>query len=217
MFSFFATKHPIEMKGPDLLSPSEDAIFTTHFQQRFDVHMRLWFKRKRPSGPAAPSAESRRFLTWVRNHPSLGQLNRYSVAGGVGIGLLVAFIPIPIQMILLTVLALMLRVNLAIAILVTWISNPLTFIPFNLFIYKLGASIINYFYPDSLPAVTNLSWQWRGMSVFWHELTTSFGALWKSYVVGLSIVSIISAILGYLSVQLVWLAYEFVKHKRTKD
>src|SRR3982751_3961326 len=69
-------------------------------------------------------------------HNYLWHLDRESVARGVAIGLFSGIVPIiPFQTILAIFLSIFLRGNLAIAFLVSWVSNPLTIIPLTYFMY----------------------------------------------------------------------------------
>lgn len=56
--------------------------------------------------------------------PKLWHLNRKSVAGGLALGLFIGFMPIFGQMFIAAALAILFRVNLPIAFMAVWISNP---------------------------------------------------------------------------------------------
>ena len=70
---------------------------------------------------------------------NLWHLNRRSVAGGVALGVAVAFIPVPLQMLLSAALAIYLNVNLPLAVAMVWITNPVTIPLFTFACYKTGA------------------------------------------------------------------------------
>lgn len=70
---------------------------------------------------------------------NLWHLNRRSVAGGVALGVAVAFIPIPLQMLCSAALAIYLNVNLPLAVALVWITNPVTIPLFTFACYKTGA------------------------------------------------------------------------------
>jgi uncharacterized protein len=76
------------------------------------------------------------------NNPKIWHFNRRSVSLGFAIGMLVAFIPLPFQMVIAAFLAILLKINLPTALAATWVSNPLTFLPFNYLIYKTGAWVL---------------------------------------------------------------------------
>ncbi|MFP6681108.1 MAG: DUF2062 domain-containing protein [Gammaproteobacteria bacterium] len=86
-------------------------------------------------------------IAWLgqRLHdPDLWHFGRRSVAGGVGLGLFLSFIPIPIQMILVVPCALLIRVNIPITFTAIWATNPITFAPMFIFAFKVGTWITGY-------------------------------------------------------------------------
>lgn len=78
---------------------------------------------------------------------TLWHLNRRSLAGGLAAGLFAAFIPFPMQMLIAAVLAILWQANMPVALVSTWISNPLTYAPIFYINYKLGVSILQLFHP----------------------------------------------------------------------
>jgi uncharacterized protein (DUF2062 family) len=82
----------------------------------------------------------RRFLNWLlrlRGSPR-------AIAGGVGVGLVVAFTPtIGFQGLLALAIATLLNVNRPVAVVLTWLTNPLTIPPVYAFTYYLGS----FFWP----------------------------------------------------------------------
>lgn len=123
----------------------------------------------------------------------LWHINRRSVAKGVACGLLVCFLPIPGQTVLAVLLALLFCANLPVAILATWASNPFTFVPFNALIYQVGAWVLG------------IEGHWKNIPLsFSYDTLRWFFSLGKVYTVGLLIVSIGSALLGYSLIQLGW-------------
>ena len=165
----------------------------------------IWQKLKRKFLPSRKTIHHHRHLRWLghRLHdPRLWRWERPAIAGGVGLGLFAAFIPIPIQMVWGALLAFFFRVNLPTAIAITWINNPITFIPINFFIYKVGIWITgNKTIDFQMP-----TWEWgkKSFLAFWHEMSTWFPIMGKTYLIGLLTVCIGSAVLGYLLVDLVW-------------
>ncbi len=136
-------------------------------------------------------------------HQSLWHINRRSVAKGVAIGLWVSFLPIPFQMLWAALLAFWFRANLPIAIILTWITNPFTFVPINFFIYQIGSWILNE--NNNAAAIPSMpGWHWKSLGVSAHEFFIWFLSLGKTYLVGLPIIAFGSAVLGYLAVQVTW-------------
>ena len=145
-----------------------------------------------------PKFKSRRYLpntAWVRdshigkmsgcliNDPNLSALNKRSVSVGVAVGLFSACMPIPGQMVLAVMLAIALRGTLALAIAVTWVSNPLTFAPIFYFAYTLGCWLLDS--PETAFEIQlSVAWLRQGLTDIYHPLLT--GCL----VMGVTIASI---------------------------
>lgn len=75
-------------------------------------------------------------------HSDLVQWNRSSVTRGTATGMFWAFIPIPFQMIPAILFCWLLRGNLAVAIVIVWLSNPLTLAPIIYLEYRIGELIL---------------------------------------------------------------------------
>lgn len=178
--------------------------------------MRRFLKNWLPDHATLQREPSLRWLSDWLGHAHLWHLNRRSVAKGVAIGLFINFLPIPLQMLWAALLAFLCRANLPIAILMTWINNPFTFIPINFLIYQVGAWILGE--KNTVSSVPSLpEWHWESIGVFAHEFFTWFSSLGKAYLIGLPIVSISSALLGYFLVQIFWRIVIYRQHRqRTK-
>lgn len=85
---------------------------------------------------------SLRFMGKRLADPSLWHLNRRSAAGAMFWGLFCAMVPIPFQMVLATGVALLFRVNLALTIVLVWLSNPLTLLPLAWLAYWTGSHLL---------------------------------------------------------------------------
>lgn len=125
-------------------------------------------------------------------NPGLWHLNRNSVAGGVSIGLFMAFVPVPFQMLLAAAAAMAFGCNLPIAVLMVWVTNPLTITPLFFAAYKLGALLL-----DEMPRVIEFS-------ISFHWLTTKFIAVWKPLLLGCLVIGVACAAVGNATVRVVW-------------
>lgn len=125
-------------------------------------------------------------------NPNLWYLNRDSVAGGVSIGLFFAFVPVPFQMLLAAATAVAFGRNLPIAVLMVWVSNPVTMAPLFFAAYKLGTWIL-----DETPRAIEFS-----ISLHW--LATKFSIVWKPFLLGCLILGVGSAALGNAVVRIGW-------------
>lgn len=124
--------------------------------------------------------------------PHLWHFNRYSVSKAFAVGLFIAWIPVPCQMALAALGSILFNANLSISVALVWITNPITMPPLFLFSYILGAKILN------LP-IKNLKFE---LSIEW--LHSLIGDIWKPFLLGCIICAIVSALLGYLIVQILW-------------
>lgn len=164
--------------------------------------LRRWLKNHIPDKKTTNNYSSLGRLRVYLRHPNLWYINRYSISRGVAIGLFVAFIPLPLQMLMAAVLSIFFRANVPIAMVMTWISNPFTFVPINYFIYLVGTWVLG----KTVETINIQEFNWKIDNL--HTLGSSFTA-WisqfgKAYFVGLPIVAIGIPIIGYFSILLLW-------------
>lgn len=135
------------------------------------------------------------------NNYNIWHVNRFTISRGVAIGLFSAFIPLPIQMLAASLLAIFFRANLPIAVLMTWVSNPVTFLPLNYFIYKVG----NYIMGGKSDAAmdSNFTAIMSHFGTSWTSIFDIFFQFGKIYFIGLAIFAFGAAIIGYLTVDLI--------------
>lgn len=127
--------------------------------------------------------------------PDLWHLNRRSAATATAVGLFLAFIPIPGQMFIAAILAFYFRCNLAISVLLVWITNPLTMPPIFYAAYVIGSWLLMDPASNTLTPEFNLSLEW---------FQTELQLIWKPFMLGCLVMSIVSAILGYFLVRGLW-------------
>lgn len=133
-----------------------------------------------------------RWLGRLLDDPFLLHLNRRSVAGGVAVGLFMAFLPVPIQMILAALAAIILRVNIIISVTLVWITNPLTIPPMFYFTYVVGTWILG---APVEPVVFEPTLSW-----FWQKL----GEIWQPLLLGSVLVGVVAAFAGYGAAHMLW-------------
>ncbi|MDD3517827.1 MAG: DUF2062 domain-containing protein [Chromatiales bacterium] len=149
-------------------------------------------KKLFPGYHAVREHKSLRFFGTLLHDPNLWHLNRRSAAGAFAVGLFFAFQPVPFQMLFSSAVAIMARVNLPISVILVWITNPLTMGPIYFACYKLGERLLGtrhgpfHFEPS-------LSW-----------ITTEMLTIWKPFLLGCFVTSIVTAIVGYLGIHLLW-------------
>ncbi len=73
----------------------------------------------------------------------LWKVDKRSLAGGLALGLFIAFTPtIPFQMLLVAAGAIVFKVNLPVALAACWVTNPLTAVPIYMAAWRLGRFVI---------------------------------------------------------------------------
>lgn len=142
------------------------------------------------------------FGQWLHS-PWLWHLNRRSVAMGVGVALFSAFFPIPPQMLLAAALALILRGNLPIALVLVWISNPLTFPAILYLDYQVGSLITGY------------EWYQNQLTWSFSQLSYDIGGMLLPIMIGSLVLGFIVGIAGYLITRTVW-RYTTIAHWRKR-
>ncbi|MFA5371432.1 MAG: DUF2062 domain-containing protein [Sideroxydans sp.] len=152
--------------------------------------------------PSREGVLQNRWLSPVKHwlhHPNLWHLNRRSVAGGVALGLFCGMIPGPLQMFSAALLAIWLRVNLPFAVFTTLYTNPFTIVPLYLLAHRIGVWVSGVPNGIAVPVFPEVHWHdW--FSTVWVWLL----ALGKPLLVGLPILAVGLALLGYVTVRLGW-------------
>jgi len=167
-----------------------------------------FFRRYLPNRSAIKEQTSLRLaLGDLLHDPNIWHLNRRSVSGAFAIGLFLAWIPLPIQMPVAGLLALLLRVNLPLAVVLVWISNPLTWGPMFWFAWKVGVVLLGI---EHVPVEFESTLQW---------FTTGLARIWLPLTVGSLLLGALSSALGYLLCRLFW-RYHVIRHilrRRQRD
>lgn len=165
--------------------------------------MRRWLNKHlpKPSFFTEKLANYPRLATKLAD-PNLWKLNRRSASRGVAVGLFVTFVPIPFQLIMSALAAVLCRANLPIAVILSVINNPFTFVPINYFIYRLGKKVfLEDFHSNGF---THFSWQLQTFQSAWDSFKLWLPQFGKEYFIGLFIVTFGSAIIGYVLTDLIW-------------
>lgn len=143
--------------------------------------------------PRREEVANHKDLAWLgtRLHdPDLWHFTQHSASLGVAIGLFIAFVPLPGQMLMAALLCLLLRGNLLLAVGSTWITNPVTFVPINYFIYTVGTLVTGD--KNNFVIQESLSWEW-------------LHTIGRPFLIGLPIVAICVSLLGYILINLVFM------------
>jgi uncharacterized protein (DUF2062 family) len=158
--------------------------------------------------PSHDSIKRNRYVALLGSalhHHNLWHLHRRSVAGGAAVGLFCGLVPGPLQMLSAALLAVILRVNLPVAVVLTWYTNPFTIVPLYYLAYKLGVYVTGRT-AQSIPApeldfsFSNIG-QWIPMMVDWMT------AMGKPFLLGLLLLATILAVCGYFAALGAWRLY----------
>ena len=142
----------------------------------------------------------RPFGAWLK-HPNLWHLHRRSVSGGVAIGMFCGLIPGPFQMLGAALMSVLFRVNLPVAMFTTFYTNPFTIVPLYYVAYQLGALVTGtgHAISDKRFVVPDMDWSnWYTVILDW------IVSLGKPFAVGLPLLAVLLALLGYVVVRVGW-------------
>jgi uncharacterized protein (DUF2062 family) len=153
---------------------------------------RKFFKKISPSADTIKKQKSLNFLGKALHSPVLWHLNRRSVSLAFAIGLFMMWVPFPPQMLFAALTAIFFRANVPISIALVWITNPITIPPMFYFAYWLGNKLLSR-------EVENFNFELN-----WEWFTTGLLQVWQPLLFGSLILGIISSILGYVSIHLLW-------------
>ncbi|MBI2296699.1 MAG: DUF2062 domain-containing protein [Betaproteobacteria bacterium] len=160
--------------------------------------------------PSHDSIKQNRYVAWFGprlQHHNLWHLHRRSVAGGVAAGLLAGLIPgsNPVQFTAGAILAIAFRVNLPIAMLVTLYSNPFTIVPLYFIAFKLGQLVLMQS-DGALPPLA-FGLEGKGLTEWLPAALDWLASVGKPLVVGLPLLALIFAAIGYFVVDWAWQLY----------
>ena len=122
--------------------------------------------------------------------PNLWHMNRYSLSFGFLIGGICCFLPIFFQTVPCVLLCVWIRCNVPVAVLVVWISNPITFGPMMYFAYRVGLWILG---TEQEIELLNPSLEW-----FIDQLSL----VWQPLIVGSLACGVALGMAGFIVIQL---------------
>lgn len=156
------------------------------------MSLRDLFKRYLPAQHTFREYRHIRLFGELLHDYRIWRLTRRSVAGGVAIGLACGLLPLFGQMLVAAAVAIYCRVNLPIAVVFTWISNPFTFAPLFYITYRVG----NFVLDRPIEYVQfQLNYDW--FSSVLHEI-------WLPLLIGSLILSASAAVIGYYGINILW-------------
>ena len=131
------------------------------------------------------------FRHLLHDHRLWGIRRRW-VVPAFALGLFIAFLPFPGHTLAAALVALALRVNIPVAAVTTWVSNPLTVGPMYYFAYRLGVNILGI---PPRPFEIELSIDW---------VTHTFVNIWQPMLLGSVLLGSAAALVGYVVLDLLW-------------
>ncbi|HED15301.1 MAG TPA: DUF2062 domain-containing protein [Gammaproteobacteria bacterium] len=165
---------------------------------------RKFFKKMMPDHKTIREHKHLQIFGKLLHEPNLWHMNRRSVAGAFAVGLFNAFMPVPFQMLLAAGGAILFRVNLPLSVALVWITNPLTMGPMFYGTYQIGAWILN---TPKHAFNFELSMNW---------LMNELGYIWQPFLLGCLVTAIVSSVLGYVSIRLLW-RWHIVQHLKQRS
>lgn len=154
--------------------------------------LRSFFVRVLPGRQEIRENKHLQVLGEILHDPNIFHITRRSAAGGVAVGLFFACLPIPGQMLVAAVFAIYFRVNLPLAVVLVWLTNPVTIPPYLFIAYKTGALVLG-------EPVINVHFE---LTVEWaREILLD---IWQPLLLGCLIYGISSAVAGYLFLRWLW-------------
>ncbi len=124
--------------------------------------------------------------------PRLWGIRRKTVVPGFALGLFIAFMPFPGHIVTATLLALAFRINIPVAVVTTFVSNPLTFYPMYFFAHEVGENLLDLQH-QAIEFELSITW-----------VTHTFVSIWQPMMLGCLLLGTAAAVLGFVVVDLLW-------------
>ena len=139
---------------------------------------------------AAKTKKIKPFLKRYKIPPEYLSVNRKTTSKAVLVGLFIAFIPMPMQMLAVIFMIPFIRFNIPIALLMCWITNPLT-MPFIYYIeYQTGSFLLS---TQIMPIEMTIEW-----------FTTNINNIFIPLYTGAFVYSISISLLFYYLINYFW-------------
>ena len=135
------------------------------------------------------------FMTPFRHllhDPRLWGVRRRWVVPAFAIGLFVSFMPFPGHTLMAALAALALRVNIPVAAVSTWVSNPATMLLMYPAAYQVGRAVLG---TPPRDVSFNVSWEW---------VTHTFVDIWQPMLLGSVLLGAAAAVVGYVVLDILW-------------
>ena len=147
-------------------------------------------KKYLPTSKQIAEIRALSFLRHLLLEPNLWHMNRYSLSFGFLIGGICCFLPIFFQSVPCVLLCVWIRCNVPVAVLVVWISNPITFGPMMYFAYRVGLWILG---TEQEIELLNPSLKW---------FVDQISIVWQPIIVGSLACGVAFGMAGFIVIQL---------------
>lgn len=134
--------------------------------------------------------------------PHLWRLNRHAITAGFGVGVAVSFVPLPVHLELVVLLAIWWRLNVAAAVVGSWLVNPFTMVPIYYAAYRVGAALLR-FRPQHFHF--HLSWNW---------LEHGLGPSWSPFLLGCLVCGLASGLASRYILEYSWRVATMRRYRR---
>ena len=156
------------------------------------MSLRNFFKRYIPHKDHIQNHGSMHLLSDHLHDPNIWHIHRRSAAAGAAIGMFCAFIPAPVQTIGSAALAILFRVNLPLAVVFSFFSNPITIPPIFYFAYQLGTKLLGL---EEKQIEFTFSWDW---------FSNTLVHIWEPLLLGCFILGSLASMFTYFTIRLIW-------------
>lgn len=138
--------------------------------------------------------------------PKLWGIRRRTVVPAFALGLFVAYQPVPGHMLLAALLALLLRVNIPVAVLTTFVVNPLTMGPMYYAAFEVGRRLLRQA-PQEFQFEMSFAW-----------LMERFVYIWQPMMLGCVLLGAILSLIGFIALDLLWRAsiFDYLSRRRKR-
>lgn len=173
--------------------------------------MRKWLKKFLPQKEVLNTHPKLGHIKHLMRRPYLWSLNRRACSRAVGIGIMVNFLPLPLQMVWAALMCLWCHANIPLAVALTWINNPFTFIPIIFFTYFVGQRTLMFFDIKTPPILAHN----QALSdLTFTDLVAWLYSLGMPYLIGVVILSIGGGLMSYTVVNCLWRAAIVIQHRQ---
>ena len=130
-------------------------------------------------------------------------VQRRRIVPAFALGLFISFLPFPGHTLIAALAALALRINIPVAAVSTWVSNPATVVPMYYLAYRTGSRLLGW---QLQPVQFEASIDWVQ-----HTLVN----IWQPMMLGSLLLGSLAALIGFIALDGVW-RYSITRYKMRK-